>query len=307
MSASQRHDGLIRIATYSSVTLATLLIVGKMVAWVMSDSLTVLTSLIDSLFDLVTSVVNAFAAHYALKPADEDHRFGHGKAEDIAALVQSAFIAGSAMFVGIESVHRFFQPVALKYEGIAITVMGIAMALTFLLVLFQRFVSQETGSKVVAVDALHYVSDIAVNGLVIVTLSFSLAGISPLVDVGASIIIIVYISYSAWGIGKNAFDNLMDKECSTDVRQQIMEIVLKEDGVKGIHDLRTRYSGITPFIQFHLELDGSISLADAHIIGHKVEDELLLQFPRAEILIHHDPEPIADLPPQLQQMKSGAI
>ncbi|MBL0317806.1 MAG: cation diffusion facilitator family transporter [Alphaproteobacteria bacterium] len=304
MTHSPLQARLIRWATYASVTLAMLMIIGKLFAWIMSDSLTVLTSLIDSVFDVVTSVVNALAAHYALRPADNDHRFGHGKAEDLAALVQSGFIIGSSFFVGVESFHRFFQPVAIHYEGMALIVMIFATAFTLGLVIFQRYVTRVTHSKVVEVDSLHYFTDIIVNGLVMLTLGLSMLGVHSIVDVIVSLIIIVYITYSAWGIGKRAFDNLMDKELPDEERRKIMEEIISIPGVRGVHDLRTRFAGITPFIQFHLELEGTLSLIDAHVIGDAVEARVLSLYPRAEVLIHHDPEQPEPLPPQLEQVKS---
>jgi len=280
-----------RRATYASVATAASLIVIKLFAWSLSGSLSILASLIDSFLDAAASMVSFFAVRHALQPADSDHRFGHGKAEPLAALGQAAFIAGSAVFLTIEAVDRLFSPHPLEYGGLGIGVMVISITATLALVTFQRIAIRKTGSMVVKADSLHYVGDLFANLAVIaaLVLSTQLAWFwaDPLFGLG----IAVYILYNAWQIAKQALDMLMDRELQDEDRAEIRRILLQNPEVRGYHDLRTRASGPQVFIQCHLELDGKLSLLEAHAIADRVENQLETAFPGAEVILHEDPFP----------------
>lgn len=291
--AAELLDGkagrLMRLATYASVSVALLLVGVKFFAWLKTDSLTILTSLIDSLLDAGVSLINLLAVRYALQPPDEDHRFGHTSAEDIASLAQAAFIAGSAMFIGIEAIGRFISPQPVAQGMFGIGVMAFSILMTGLLVLFQRYVVKQSGSGVVSADSLHYLTDLLSNAAVIVALGLVMAFDWWWADPAFALLIGGYIAWGAWKIGKRAFDNLMDREFEEEERQKIIDLVESHPGAEGLHALKTRYSGIKPFIQFHLDLDGSLSLREAHAIADELEKKIEEMFPGGEIIIHEDP------------------
>lgn len=286
---SERTARLMRSATYASVATASVLIVVKLGAWVATGSLSMLSTLVDSLLDVVASLVNLVAVRHALTPPDREHRFGHGKAEPLAALGQAAFIAGSAVFLLFEAVHRLYEPRAVMHSDVGIGVMVFAIVLTFALTRYQAFVVRKTGSLAIQADSLHYLGDLLVNVSVIVALllvsQLGWVHADPLIGLG----IVAYIVFNAWRIARGAFDMLMDRELPDDERQRIREIALAHPEVRDLHDLRTRASGPKLFIQLHLELDGGMSLSRAHEISDRVEAEIAAAFPGAEILIHQDP------------------
>jgi ferrous-iron efflux pump FieF len=288
MTATQEHARLLRLATYASVATATLLIVAKLAAWLITDSVSVMASLIDSLMDVGASVVNLLAVHWALQPADADHRFGHGKAESLAGLGQAAFIAGSALFLALHAVDRLVNPAPISDIGVGITVMLFAMAATGVLLTFQHRVIRATGSTAIRADALHYATDLATNSatlLALVLAVFGWPGLDPVFALG----IAGYIFYSAIQIAREAVDLLMDREIAQEQRARIRTLAFAVPGVRGVHGLRTRRSGHLPVIQLHLELDQNISLMEAHAISDQVEDALRREFQGADITIHQDP------------------
>lgn len=286
---SERAARLMRSATYASVATASVLIVVKLAAWVYTDSLSMLSTLVDSLLDVAASLVNLFAVRHALVPPDREHRFGHGKAEPLAALGQAAFIAGSAVFLLFEAIHRLYEPRAVMHSDVGIGVMIFAIVVTFALTRYQAYVVRKTGSLAIQADSLHYVGDLLVNVSVIVALllvsQLGWVHADPLIGLG----IVAYIVFNAWRIAKGALDMLMDRELPDEERQRIREIVTAHPEVRDLHDLRTRASGPMLFIQLHLELDGGMSLSRAHEISDHVEAELAAAFPGAEVLIHQDP------------------
>ena len=285
---------LMRISTYASVAIASSLVILKLLAWLLSDSVAILSSLIDSGLDTVASLVTLIAVSHALIPADREHRFGHGKAEAIAALGQSAFIAGSALFLFFESGNRIMRPQAVEYGYLAIAVMIVSLVLTLGLVRFQNYVVTKTNSVAIRADSAHYKADILVNAGIIASLILTTQLHMPLADPLIAILVSIYIMYSARKIALTALDALMDHELSEGDRQRIVTIVEAHAEVKGVHDLRTRMAGTQPFIQLHLELPGEMNLNDAHIISDQVEAEVLQEFPGAEVIIHQDPEGIKE-------------
>ena len=290
MTAAATHDyaRLLRLATYASVATASVLIFGKLAAVLMTGSVSVMASLIDSLMDVAASLINLFAVRYSLMPADKEHRFGHGKAESLAGLAQAMFIAGSAVFLMLHAVDRLLNPQPLQSIGIGIGVMVFAIVATALLLAIQRYVIARTGSTAVRADSLHYMTDLLTNASIIVALALSLAGwpgLDPIFALG----IAFYILHSAWRIGHEAFHLLMDRELPDSDRERIRQIALGHIEVQGLHDLRTYRSGPREIVQFHMELDGSLSLREAHNITEAVLSEIQKAYPAADIVIRQDP------------------
>lgn len=282
-------DRLMRLATYASVATALSLIIAKLIAWFMTDSVSILATLIDSSLDVLASLINLVAVHHALQPADREHRFGHGKAEAVAGLGQAMFIAGSAGILLLQAVNRILHPQEeMVGMQVGVGIMIFSIVATFALITFQKYVIKHTGSTAIKADALHYKTDLLVNGSVIVALVLTWYGwrqTDPVFAIG----IAVFIFYSAWSIVKEAIDLLMDHELPDEDRQKIRAAVLKHPEAKGLHDLRTRRSGSTVFVQMHLELDASMKLSEAHAIADELEHTVKNLFDDAEVIIHEDP------------------
>ena len=285
-----RNAALMRLAAAASLAVAGVLILAKFAAWLVTDSVGLLSTLIDSLLDIAASLLNYLAVRQALTPADREHRFGHGKAEPLAGLGQAAFICGSALFLVIQAGERLYHPRPIVNPEVGYVVLVASMILTMGLVAFQTYVVRRTGSIAVGADSLHYKSDVLVNGSVIVSVflasKFGWMAIDPLVAIG----IAAYIVWGAWRIGAHSLDILMDHELPESEREKIRSIVKAHPEVRGLHDLRTRSSGQQIFIQLHLELDGELKLKDVHEVSEAVMAELQAAFPTAEVIVHEDPE-----------------
>lgn len=280
---------LMRLATTLSLTAGIFLVFIKGVAWSITDSLSMMSSLADSMLDVIASAINFVAVRYALQPPDDEHRFGHGKAEDLATLAQSTFICGSGFFLIIEGLKRTFSPEPTHHEVIGIIVMLISIIVTLSLVMFQQYVVRQTNSTTIKADSAHYYADFLSNGAVIAALILSSYMSLPVADAFFALGIAGYLIFTSCQLGYHAFQNLMDREFLPDQRGQIEALVKAMPGVLGIHDLRTRKSGLNGFIQFHLDLDPEITLSRAHAISDDVEAMLMKNFPNVEILIHQDP------------------
>lgn len=288
-----------RLATYASVSVATILIVAKLIAWSFTGSVAMLSTLVDSLLDGLASIITLFAVRHALRPADREHRFGHGKAEALAAIAQSAFVFGSAIIVLLHAGTRLFQPQPVTATNVGIAVIIGSVILTLALVGFQQYVVKQTNSLAIASDTLHYKGDLLINLAVLLTLvatqNIGAPYIDPLVGAG----IALYLLFGAWRILHGALDMLMDRELPETERKRIRKIVYQHQDVRRMHDLRTRRSGSDVFIQFHLELDPEITLMAAHLISDEVELKIRQVFEDAEILIHQDPEGYEEYLPDL--------
>ena len=283
-----------RFATYASVAVAASLIAVKFAAWLDTGSVALLSSLVDSLLDAVASLVNLVAVRHALSPADREHRFGHGKAEPLAVLGQSAFIIGSAMLLLAEAVRRLIWPVRVANPPTGIAVMIFSIGLTIGLVFYQRHVVRRTGSIAISADELHYRSDLVLNIGVILALFLGSLLDQPLLDPLFGAAIGLWIIYSAVRLVRLSLFQLMDHELSDDERERIREIAQSHPEVVAAHDLRTRVAGPTAFIQIHIEMDSGLSLLRAHQISDEVEAKLRAAYPNAEIIIHQDPEGIEE-------------
>lgn len=280
---------MMRKATYASVFAVFIMIIIKSFAWFMTGSVSLLASLVDSFLDMVTSIVTLVAVRTALLPPDEDHSFGHGKAESIAGLIQSAFIGGSALFIIVEALERFWHPKPVVETEFGVLIMFLSAGITFALVLYQRHVVKHTNSVAIQADSVNYTGDIMVNGLVILALLSGQYYSMPVIDVVAGLLIAVYLLYNCWDLATTSFGMLMDKEFPKEDREKIKEIVAAYKDVLDMHDLKTRSAGVKSFIQVHLAFDGGRTLSDVHGVGDKISDEIIKAFPNAEIIVHHDP------------------
>jgi ferrous-iron efflux pump FieF len=293
-AAPERMAAMMQRATRASVAVSGATVAMMVVAWIASDSVSLLSSLIDSLVDAAAAVINLWAVQQALTPADREHRFGHGKAEPLASLGQSAFIAGSALLLLFEAVQHLLHPVPIRNTGFGVGVMVVSTGLAVGLLAYERRVVRSTGSLVVGADALHYRTHLVVNASVIASLLLSdLLGwivVDPLFG-GA---IAVWIIHGAWRMAQQSVTQLMDRELPDDQRARIRALALAAPEVTAVHDLRTRAAGPGAFIQIHLEMDGALTLAEAHRISDRVEADIRAAFPHAEVLIHQDPEGVEE-------------
>jgi ferrous-iron efflux pump FieF len=280
---------LMRWASIASMSVATVLIAAKTGAWLITDSVSMLSSLIDSALDLVSSLITFIAIRAALAPADADHRFGHGKAEALAGVAQAGFIAASAGGLLLTVADRFLHPRPVQQEMVGAAVSAIAIVLTFGLMLFQGYVVRRTGSLAITADRAHYTTDFVTNIAVGIGIWLSSRLDEPLIDLGVAVGVAFYLGSGAWHIGRHAIDVLMDRELPTEDRQKILDIVRRHPGVRSVHDLRTRSSGLHQFIQLHLVLHPTMSLGRAHVMSDSVEATIREAFPQAEVIVHIDP------------------
>lgn len=287
-------DRLRRSATYASVSVAVILIVVKFAAWLETGSVALLSSLVNSLLDALASLVTLIAVRHAMSPADREHRFGHGKAEPLAVLGQSAFITGSAMLLLAEAVRRLLWPLPVENPPAGIAVMIFSIALTIGLVLYQQHVVRRTGSIAITADELHYRSDLVLNLSVIAALVLGSVLDRPILDPLFGAAIGIWIIYSAVRLARLSLFQLMDHELPDDEREKIRTIAQSHPDVVAAHDLRTRVAGPTAFIQIYIEMDGGLSLIRAHEISDEVEAQLRSAYPNAQVIIHQDPEGIEE-------------
>ncbi|HVF92021.1 MAG TPA: cation diffusion facilitator family transporter [Blastocatellia bacterium] len=279
-----------RAATLS-ILAAAFLIALKTATGLLTGSISVWASLLDSVMDIIASTINFIAVRAAARPADEDHTYGHGKAESLGGLFQAVVIALSGLFLIVEAVARLRTPHKTNNEWVGIITMAVAIIVSLLLVRTLRRVAHETDSIALSSDAVHYVSDIFTNAGALVALAIiSLTGwriIDPLI----SILISLYILWSAFSIGKDAVDILMDRSLPAGVSEEIAQIVerYRDSGVRGFHDLRSRRSGSHKFIDLHLEIERTKSLEEAHALTVRVLREIEATIPRSRVHIHTDP------------------
>lgn len=288
MSVAPQHARLLRLATGAALATALTLAAAKAVAWWLSGSVSLLAGLTDSLLDGAASLLNLIAVHYALRPADEDHRYGHGKAEALAGLAQALFIGASAVLIAVQAVERLQHPQPLGAPGLGIAVMILSLLLTGALLLFQRHVVRVTGSTAVRADSLHYRSDLLLNASILLALLLAGYGWERL-DALFGLGIAAYILWNALSIVREVVAVLMDEELAPDVSERMHALACAVPGVLGAHDLRTRISGTRWFVQLHLELPGELPLSEAHRLCERVEQAIHREFPHAEVLVHAEP------------------
>ena len=277
------------IAGAMSVSVAIILIGLKIWAWWITHSVALLSSFADSLLDLIASLITLFAIRFAATPADAEHRFGHGKSEGLAGIIQASIVFGSALFVAWRVIERLIAPVPLEKPAVGFLVVGISFVLTAALVTFQGWVVRRTGSLAVKADAVHYRADLLTTVALAGALFFSTQLGWLYADPIFGALVVVLILASVKEIVVAALRDLLDHELPERDRQAIEEIALAHSSVRGVHDIRSRSSGADQFIQFHLELDSALTLEQAHIICEEVEASVCAAYPSAEVLIHADP------------------
>lgn len=284
-----------RAAIASVFTAAFLLGLKGVAAW-QTGSVAMLGSLADTALDLIASLVTLLAVRVAAQPADADHRFGHGKAEALAALVQVGLITFSALMIFWQAVRRLIEGDRTTDAGFGILVSILAVAATLGLLAYQRSVIRSTGSVAIEADHLHYQSDLLLNLAVIAALVLDqlagLAGADPLFGIA----IALWLAWGAYGASSRAIDQLMDKEWPEEKRRRLLEVAARHPELRGLHDLRTRTSGAMDFVQFHIWVDGALSVREAHEIVERMERRIEEEFPACEVLIHLDPEGQIDRP-----------
>ena len=289
-----RRDRLLRLATTVSVSVASTLAVLKLAAWLVTGSAAILSSLLDSMVDVAASGILLISVRHALRPPDRSHRYGHGKAEPLGAIAQAAFVGGSALLLIFESAGRFITPAPIVEVPLGIAVMSISLVATVLLVVFQRSVARRTGSTAIEADRLNYVGDTATS---LVVLAVLVIGQRPgwlWLDPAVAIGVALWLLVSAARIARRAVDHLMDRELPQEDRVRIAAIVRADPEVAGLHDLRTRSAGGTRFIELHVEMDGSLTLWQAHTVCDRLEAALSAAFPDAEVILHQEPAGLDD-------------
>lgn len=288
MTASD--NALNRSAAYASIAVAVFLVGLKAWAALSTGSTAMLGSLADTALDLVASLATLAGVWVAAQPADEQHRFGHGKAEALAAMFQVVLISISALSLGARAVEQFLAGSRTEAAGEGIGVSLVAMAATLALLAWQRHVIRRTNSLAISTDHVHYQSDLLLNLAVIAALALDqyagIAGSDPLFGLA----IAAWLLWGGWGASRAAIEQLMDKEWPEDKKARFIEVLGRHPELRGVHDLRTRTSGNRDFVQFHVWVDGRMSVAEAHKVMDEIEAKLLAEFPGVEILIHPDPE-----------------
>ena len=274
----------------ASIAMALFLIVLKAWAALQTSSMAMLGSLADSTLDLLASIVVLLGVRIAAQPADTDHRFGHGKAEALAALVQVIIISISALFIGYRSVERLMAGAQTKDAELGIGVSLVAILFTIALISYQRYVVRRTGSVAISTDRLHYASDLMLNASVIVALVLDQYGGLAGADAIFGLLIALWLLWGAWRSSSHALDQLMDREWPEDLRAKFLAACSEYPELAGLHDLRTRTSGTHHFAQFHVWVPSDWTVAQAHERMDRIEEELQHRFPATEILMHLDPE-----------------
>lgn len=275
----------IQRAAFASVAVACILIGLKFFAWTLTHSVSLQGSLIDSLLDAFTSLINMIAVYHALKPADKEHRFGHGKAESLAALGQALCITATSLWVLYEAKERFFHPQPLEESETGLVVMILAMVLTFALITYQGRVIKKTGSAAIAADRTHYQSDFLINVAVVVSLVsskfFQFEDLDSIIGIGIGL----FILWAALRITFKAFNVLMDRELEDKEREGILSIMKSHPQVLDVKDLRTRTSGLQEFVQCRLLVQADLSLNDADQVALEVEAEVTKFYPKSQVMI----------------------
>lgn len=295
MSGAHAQDGhshgtLTTRAAMASVAVALFLLSIKAYAAAETGSVAMLGSLADTGLDLVASLVTLFAVRYAAQPADNEHRFGHGKAEALSALFQVMLIAMSALAIGWRAIERLRSGAETAEPEFGIGVSLIAIVVTLGLLAYQRLVIKLTGSVAIHADHVHYQTDLLLNGAVILAIVLDNMLRIKGADAILGMVIAIWLLWGAWRAASTAIDHLMDREWPLEKRQRFLEVAQSHPSLKGIHDLRTRSSGSDDFCQFHVWVDPKMTILEAHNVMDEIEEKLMQEFPGIEVLIHPDPE-----------------
>ena len=286
---NRSYEFWVKASSIVTMVMVSLMIATKAWAWLASGSASMLGSLTDSLMDITATLMSFLVLSYALRPADDDHRFGHGKAEALAGLGQAAFIAGSGCLLAFHGIERLINPVELTHSLLGVWVSIFAIACTLVIVFVQNKVVKHTESIAIKADSVHYKGDLILNAAVLIAILPAYYGVlyaDPLFAIGVA----GYLLYNSWDIATESASHLMDKELPDEEKQSIFEIAHAHIDVYGVHGIRTRQGGKVKFIQLHLELDDHLPLIRAHKVADEVELMIIQQFEsEVDILIHLDP------------------
>ena len=292
--SKKKSEHLKKIAASGSISLAVALCLLKGLGAAFTGSLAVLSSMIDSLSDIIASVITFFAVKISGRPASCEYRYGYGKAEALSAVMQAMFIAMSGAFVLYDALYRLVKAEVLQKTDFGLAVMIVSMVLTIGLVVFQRYVARVTKSKAILADSMHYSVDILTNGAIIISLIVIHIWHINWIDAVMAILVAVYLLYNAYDLAKESMELLLDKELDDSIRSNVLRIIRSHYLHPEVHDLRTRDLGGTYLFEFHLELDGSLDLTSAHQYTVEVEDLLRKAYPEAQIIVHQEPQGIND-------------
>lgn len=284
-----KDDTLIKIASYLSVLIAIAILLIKVYGWFVTESQSLLASLVDTILDISSSSINLVALLISLRPPDNNHRFGHEKFQDLAIFSQAIFFFTSSLFTLSSSVKALITHSIVENTDIGIDMMYICVVLTVILISYQWYVVKRTKSRLIAMDKMHYSADLVTNFVVIGGISFSTKEMWY-IDPIFGILIALYIAFNSLKFFKQAIKNLADEEFTQEDKQKILDILGKYSSIIGIHELKTRYAASKPFIQCHLEIDGNTSLSQAYIVKNKICAEILSLFHGGEITICQEPE-----------------
>lgn len=288
MEQEQRYALYVKRAATAAIIVAAILIIIKAFAWWKTGSMAILAAMTDSLVDLFASITNILVLRFALQPADDNHRFGHGKAESLAALVQSAFITGSAAFLLLQGVQRLTEPTLVQSSELGIAISAISIVMTAVLVLYQRKVVKLTQSPAIQADSLHYQTDLFMNAAILVAMFLNMSGFiyaDALFAIGIALYIFINAAKMLW----EAVQVLLDQALPQEEVDQIWSIALQHPRIIGIHDVCTRRAGAKRFIQLHLEMEDDLPLVVAHEITDSLEQKILDAFPLSDVIIHQEP------------------
>ena len=292
--SAQESASLTHGVTGLSVAVASVLTLIKAVVWVSTGSVAMLASLADSGLDVFASLATFFAVRYAVAPPDLEHRFGHGKAEAFASLIQAGLVFASAALVAREAFDRLFHPIAPTGEMKGLVVMAVSVGLTGALILAQSSVLKKANSVAVSGDRMHYIADLASNLIAFVGIGLSAVMHNSAADAIAGVVVVGWLVWGAVSVFRSASVELMDRELADESRARIVSLMTEDPRVKDVHQLRTRASGPFIHIQLHADLDPTLSLVEAHQVVVAAEKRVLGAFPAADIIIHPDPRGYAE-------------
>ncbi|WP_026439705.1 cation diffusion facilitator family transporter [Acidocella facilis] len=296
MSTTDPTDATLRkAASGASLAFAVVLVVVKFAAWIATGSMSLLTSAVDALVDVGASLATFYGVRYAQRPADADHRYGHGKGEAIAAFTQAMLLAGAAMVLAFQSIERLVFPERLEALDFGIMIIALSLLAAIVLVVMQSWVVGRTGSTAIAADRAHYLTDVAVNAAVLAALALTHFTGWTRADPAFALLIALYMMWNARFVANEALSQLLDRELTETDRMMIRRTALGCRGVEDIHDLRTRHAGDRVFVEFHLEVEGRLSVNEGHAIGDAVERAVRRALPgRVEVSVHLEPAGIED-------------
>lgn len=289
MTPSVQNNLLKKSAAVASVSLAVLLALIKFYAFLRTDSLAIFSSFVDSITDLFASMVSFIAVYFSTKPATTNHRYGYGKTEALSALLQAVFVGVSGMFVIVDGINKLIHPIEITKIDIGIAIMLFSILATIFLVIYQTYVANKTKSLAIKADRAHYTVDFLTNSAVVISLLLVHFLGFVYFDTIAALFISAYLLYNAYGLAKEAVELITDKELPGEIRKNIENIVKKTKGTYGMHDFRSRSLGDSYYFELHLEMDGKISLSEAHDLSALIEQKILKAYPNSQILIHQDP------------------